>query len=69
MVHKAKKTFQCPQTLSLLRVGSGNETINKGVCSCIDIVCMQSSKVKAQLAIQSPKPSKLKGIVSRYKHS
>ena len=26
MVRKTKKTLQCPQTLSLLRVGSGNET-------------------------------------------
>ena len=26
MVRKTKKALQCPQTLSLLRVGSGNET-------------------------------------------
>ena len=28
MVRTTKKTLQCPQTLSLLRVGSGNETTN-----------------------------------------
>ena len=26
MVRMTKKTLQCPQTLSLLRMGSGNET-------------------------------------------
>ena len=31
MVRKTKKTLQCPQTLSLLRVGSGNETTSTRV--------------------------------------
>ena len=37
MVRMTKKTLQCSQTLSLLRIGSGNETIHihaaRGVCA------------------------------------